>query len=71
MENNWYVLKQSLTEGKTWLIKLDENDPIYSYPTEVEARQAVLNLRDSYPNQSLIVEYIENASESYQSISLL
>lgn len=55
METKYYILKQFVPNTQIWVAKLDDNDPMYWYPTLEEAEAALVTLKPNYPDRALKV----------------
>ena len=46
----FYILKQFLPNTDIWVVKLNPDDPEYTYTTLEEAEEALPSVQDLYPN---------------------
>lgn len=63
MITKYFIYKEFLPGSPfAWVLKLDDNDPIYSYLTMSDAEEALTTVQLSYPGRELrIIE--KNVSE--------
>ena len=49
----YYILKRFVEGADIWVLKLNDSDPEYSYPTLAEAEAAIVILQPQYPDNEL------------------
>ena len=55
----YYVLKQFVPGADIWVLQLNPDDPIYSYPTEAEAQAKCDELHAEDPTRQFKVSQAE------------
>ena len=54
----FYILKQFLPNTDIWVVKLNPDDPEYSYNTLEEAESALSTVQANYPNNACKIQNI-------------
>lgn len=48
----YYILKQFVPGADIWVLKINDNDQVYSYTTLEEAETALPTVQELYPNNA-------------------